>query len=43
MNNNEKRVVSIFKSYIEKLFVPTFKKNDGLTAEWNKMNLLLAN
>ena len=39
--NNEKRIISIFKSFIEKSLIPQIKKQDGQLNEWNQFSYML--
>lgn len=43
MNTNEKKLVMIFKSFIEKVFVPQLPKMDSFAQkEWGKMSSMLS-
>lgn len=42
MNIGERRIISIFKAFIEKVFVPQLSKMDGnCQQEWNKFSSLI--
>jgi hypothetical protein len=38
----EKKLVYIFKSFIEKALIPQVRRNDGTLSEWNKFCTILA-
>jgi len=40
MQQQEKRIIAIFKSFIEKALVPQIKKMEGSLFEWNKFNTM---
>jgi hypothetical protein len=38
----DKKVIAVFRSFVEKVFLPNIKKTDPAFLEWNKFNQLLA-
>ncbi len=39
----DKRIISVFRTFVEKVFLPNLKKTDPAIAEWNKFAQLLNN
>lgn len=39
----DKRIISVFKTFVEKVFLPNLKKTDPAISEWNKFTQLLNN
>jgi len=39
---NEKKLIAAFRNYVEKVFLPTYKKTDPQVLEWNKFSRLLS-
>lgn len=39
----EKRLISVFRTFVEKIFLPSLKKTDPAVSEWNKFAQLLSN
>ena len=40
--NQEKRLIAIFRSFVEKSLLPQIKKVEGSTQEWQRFNSLLS-
>lgn len=38
----DKKLVAVFRSFVEKVFLPTLKKTDPAAIEWSKLNQLLS-
>jgi hypothetical protein len=38
----DKKLVAIFRGFVEKVFLPTLKKTDPAAIEWSKLNQLLS-
>ena len=39
--NQEKKLITIFRTFIEKSLVPQIRKNEGNLQDWNRLNNLL--
>ena len=39
---NDKKFISAFRGFIEKVFLPNVKKTDTAYLEWNKFNQMLS-
>lgn len=39
----ERKIIQIFKSFIEKALVPQIKRMEGSLFEWNKFNAMISN
>jgi hypothetical protein len=39
----DKRLISVFRTFVEKIFLPSFKKSDPAITEWNRFAQLLSN
>lgn len=39
---NEKRLTNAFRNFVERVFLPSFKKTDPQSLEWNKFSRMLA-
>lgn len=38
----DKKLVAVFRGFVEKVFLPTLKRTDPAAIEWNKFNQLLS-
>jgi hypothetical protein len=41
--SNEKKLIVIFKNFVEKIFLPSFKKTDPQVLEWNRLSQYISN
>jgi hypothetical protein len=39
----DKKLIAVFRTFVDKIFLPNLKKTDPAIAEWNKLNQLLSN
>lgn len=40
--NNEKKLINLFKNFVERALLPQLKKVDGSQAEWSKFSSMIS-